>query len=92
MTPAVGSSIGKVPPSFDSLSRIPTTSLEEIPRFEGLGIYALYYSGSFPAYEPLAHANRQCPGSWPIYIGKAEASARKGEDLKAPDDYSGKAL
>ena len=30
--------------------------------------------------------------SWPIYVGKAEASTRKGEALQAPDDYSGNAL
>ena len=88
------------PLSFESLSnsiarelsQVPTCPLEDLPRFEGPGIYALYYTGDFPAYAPMAVANREKPGSWPIYVGKAEASTRKGEAVSAPDDYSGDAL
>lgn len=88
------------PLSFESISRsiaqelsqVPTTPLEGLPRFEGPGIYALYYTGDFPAYRPIAEANREHLGSWPIYIGKAEASTRKGDSIQAPDDYSGDAL
>ena len=88
------------PLSFDSLSKsiarelssVPTCPLREVPSFEGPGIYALYYTGDFAAYAPMAKANRERLGSWPIYVGKAEASTRKGEALKAPDDYSGNAL
>ena len=88
------------PLSFDSLSKsiarelsnVPTCPLREVPSFEGPGIYALYYTGDFAAYAPLAKANSERLGSWPIYIGKAEASTRKGDMLKAPDDYSGNAL
>lgn len=39
------------------LSQVPTCSLEDLPRFEGPGIYALYYTGDFPAYAPMALAN-----------------------------------
>lgn len=88
------------PLSFESLSnsiarelsQVPTCPLSELPRFEGPGIYALYYTGGFAPYEPIAKANRREPGSWPIYVGKAEASTRKGETIQAPDDYSGDAL
>ncbi len=88
------------PLSFESLSNsiarelalAPTYPLEDLPHFEGPGIYALYYTGDYEAYAPIAEANRAKAGSWPIYIGKAEASTRKGETVKAPDDYSGDAL
>lgn len=59
--------------------------LAELKRFDGAGVYALYYTGDFPSYAPLARANQHEPGSWAIYIGKAEAeSARKGD----PDQTS----
>lgn len=88
------------PLSFDSLSdsiarelsKVPTTPLATLAPFEGPGIYALYYTGDFSYYSPMAEANRKQPGAWPIYIGKAEASTRKGGRLQAPDDYSGNAL
>ncbi len=47
--------------------------------FPGAGIYAIYYSGSFPHYQKIAAANGG--GSWgqPIYVGKAiPAGARRG--------------
>lgn len=88
------------PLSFESISnsiarelaQVPTCPLDGLPSFEGLGIYALYYTGDFPAYAPMSEANQRKLGSWPIYVGKAEASTRKGEILKTPDDYSGNAL
>ncbi len=44
-------------------------------RFEGAGIYAIYYQGGFDAYAQLALPN--C--AWPIYVGKAmPPGARKG--------------
>ncbi|MDK8451484.1 Eco29kI family restriction endonuclease [Corynebacterium mastitidis] len=54
--------------------------MTEIQRFDGAGIYALYYTGDFPAYELLAECNREQPGLWVLYVGKAEAeSARNSE-------------
>ncbi|WP_418844427.1 Eco29kI family restriction endonuclease [Parafannyhessea umbonata] len=44
-----------------------------MPRFEGSGIHALYYTGEFAPYEPIAKANRKESGSWPIYVAKGEA-------------------
>lgn len=40
-------------------------------RFLGAGIYAIYYTGSFPAYRAIASANAQGEFLWPIYVGKA---------------------
>lgn len=43
--------------------------------FEGAGIYAIYYRGSFPAYARIAGGRVEVP----IYVGKAvPAGARKG--------------
>jgi hypothetical protein len=67
-----------------ALAEQPTQSLQDLEKFDGAGIYALYYSGNFPAYSLLAEANREEPGSWAIYIGKAETeNARKGDPNQA---------
>jgi len=53
--------------------------LTELRRFEGAGVYAMYYSGAFDLYEPLLMANRENAWRVPIYIGKAiPAGGRKG--------------
>lgn len=63
----------------------PVVPLKDVERFNGAGVYALYYSGDFPSYQELSKANRKKAGSWAIYIGKAEAeSHRKGD----PDQQS----
>lgn len=49
--------------------------------FIGAGVYALYYTGDFPAYEILVEANRSRDDQdlYPIYVGKAvPKGARKG--------------
>lgn len=47
--------------------------------FFGAGIYALYYTGSFEAYSPLAEKNMDGKFLEPIYVGKAiPPGARKG--------------
>lgn len=62
----------------------PVVAMASLQEFDGAGIYALYYDGDFPAYRVLADQNRQTPGSWAIYIGKAEAeNARKGDPKQA---------
>lgn len=62
----------------------PLVRLDEVSSFDGVGIYALYYVGDFPAYRLLSEANQQTPGSWAIYVGKAEAeNARKGDPNQA---------
>ena len=42
--------------------------LSQVEEFYGNGVYALFYTGDFKAYEPLAKQNRKCPGSFPIYV------------------------
>lgn len=58
----------------------PVIPLDDLEQFPGSGVYALYYSGPHDAYAPLAESNQADPGSWAIYIGKADAeNARKGD-------------
>jgi Eco29kI restriction endonuclease len=48
------------------------------PRFDGAGIYLLYYKGDFAAYTSLRRINARSD-IWPIYVGKAvPAGTRKG--------------
>lgn len=52
--------------------------------FPGAGIYAIYYSGQFPAYAALA-CEEDGPKRSPIYVGCAEPEgARKGTVPSAP--------
>lgn len=67
-----------------ALDERPVEPLNRLKKFDGAGIYALYYTGDHPAYAELAAENRRAPGSWAIYIGKAEAeNARKGDPEQA---------
>lgn len=53
--------------------------LGNLPRFKGAGVYAIYYTGAFPAYAELAKGNVDGRFGAPIYVGKAvPAGARKG--------------
>lgn len=48
-------------------------------RFPGAGVYAIYYTGSFPAYRKIAEQNKKDDFSAPIYVGKAvPKGSRKG--------------
>jgi hypothetical protein len=59
------------------------TPIGDVPRFNGAGVYAIYYSGTFPAYTPLAEMNRDLP-QVPIYVGKAvPQGGRRGIDVLA---------
>lgn len=67
-----------------ALDERPVESLDGLARFDGAGIYALYYTGGHSAYAELATENQSVPGSWAIYIGKADAeNARKGDPDQA---------
>lgn len=50
----------------DTLLDQPCSPLGSIPRFYGSGVYAIYYTGDFPAYSPIKGSNT------PIYVGKAD--------------------
>lgn len=57
--------------------------LGDLAPFFGVGIYAIYYTGDFPAYDWISRSNRD--GQWlaPIYVGKAvPKGARKGNPLR----------
>ncbi len=54
--------------------------LRDLSRFDGAGIYALYYTGQirpFAPYEPLALINRDGQFAKPIYVGKATNAATR---------------
>jgi hypothetical protein len=60
--------------------------------FLGAGIYAVYYTGDFKSYAPLAEQNRAGQHGAPIYVGKAiPRGSRKGraplQPSSSPDLY-----
>ncbi|KVL40086.1 restriction endonuclease [Burkholderia territorii] len=58
--------------------------LEDLAAFEGAGIYAIYYTGEFPAYGQIKNINSNGKYLLPIYVGKAvPAGARMGASLEA---------
>lgn len=67
------------------LERLPIP-LGNVPKFQGAGIYAIYYTGDFPCYTPIAQANRDDKFQLPIYVGKAvPEGARKGRTGKGSE-------
>ena len=53
--------------------------LQALEKFNGAGIYAIYYAGDFKVYQPMARHNRNDSPMAPIYVGKAvPPGARKG--------------
>jgi hypothetical protein len=57
----------------------PIAPLPPSESFEGAGIYAIYYTGNFRAYLPIAQRNRGGRWASPIYVGKAvPPGARRG--------------
>jgi hypothetical protein len=60
--------------------------LGAVPAFHGVGIYVIYYSGTFKPYKLLAQQNQnKSDPQIPIYVGKAvPAGARKGDALADP--------
>lgn len=74
----LGESVGQ------AMLRQPTTPMADLSSFKGAGIYAIYYSGDFPAYELIATRNRDEVFSAPIYVGKAvPKGTRKGGNVEA---------
>jgi hypothetical protein len=56
--------------------------MSEISMFDGSGIYAIYYTGSFPAYKAISDANADGAFTTPIYTGKAvPEGSRKGNPV-----------
>jgi len=79
------------PLNYDNLARNVVSALldrqpEALPppeAYDGSGVYALYYSGNFAAYAPIAKVRNAIP----IYVGKAAPQgARKGGTFFAAGD------
>ena len=69
----------------NALLHRPIQPLAPVQPFEGAGIYAIYYTGDFPAYSKVADKNRDGAFALPIYIGKADPmGGRRGGDFDAP--------
>jgi len=63
----------------DALLAKKATPLPPTDAFDGAGIYAIYYTGDFPAYRELSALNQKGKLRCPIYVGKAvPEGARKG--------------
>ena len=74
-----------------ALLRMPVRLLSEAGHLVGAGVYAIYYTGAFPAYAPISARNVENQFLQPIYVGKAvPKGARKGG--LAFDAGKGKAL
>jgi hypothetical protein len=61
---------------IDFLESSPGYSLPLADRFNGPGVYALYYQGEFGPYAPISHANEDELVE-PIYVGKAVPKGRR---------------
>jgi hypothetical protein len=67
------------------LERQPAHPLSQLARFEGAGLYALYYSGRIQQYAAIGEFNRSYGSRIPIYVGRArDPGARKGLDPFRP--------
>jgi hypothetical protein len=74
----LGESVGQ------AMLRQPVTPLGDLVPFDGAGIYAIYYSGTFETYKVISDSNINNQFRAPIYVGKAvPAGSRKGGDLDA---------
>lgn len=74
----LGESVGQ------AMLRQSVVPLGGLEAFDGAGIYAIYYTGTFQGYEVIAERNRNHRFGTPIYVGKAvPKGARKGGDLEA---------
>lgn len=70
----------------DALLDSPALPLAKVGNFPGAGVYAIYYSGSFPSYKPLSALNQKS-AEYPIYVGKAiPKGGRKGTSTDASLD------
>ncbi len=63
----------------DAMLAQPISPMPPNEPFVGAGIYAIYYSGTFPPYQRITAANANDAWEQPIYVGKAiPAGARRG--------------
>ncbi|MBN1554607.1 MAG: Eco29kI family restriction endonuclease, partial [Phycisphaerae bacterium] len=64
----------------DVLLKQQRVPLSHIERFYGSGVYAIYYSGDFPAYLPIVGSET------PIYVGKADPAVPNAETPEEQGD------
>lgn len=63
----------------EALLLSPVLPMGQIPEIIGAGVYAIYYTGDFAFYAPVAEKNRDGAFTQPIYVGKAvPKGVRKG--------------
>src|ERR1700730_15657283 len=63
----------------EAMLKTPVSRLPPNEKFNGAGIYAIYYSGDHAAYRTIFKADAEGKQIPPIYVGKAvPAGARKG--------------
>ena len=66
-----------------ALTEQPALPLDGLDKFNGAGIYMIYYTGDFPPYQKISEKNVDNAFEVPIYVGKAIPSgARKGGNLE----------
>lgn len=66
--------------------------LSAVGETAGAGVYVIYYTGAFPAYAPVAEANRGGEFTNPIYIGKAIPKGGRKGGISAEAAVVGRAL
>ena len=63
----------------EAMLKRPVSLLPPDEKFDGAGVYAIYYAGDSALYEPIAEKNQGEDPKLPIYVGKAvPPGARKG--------------
>ena len=74
----------------DAVRFLHGTPVQPLPprmKFEGSGIYLLYYTGSFPAYQDLSARNRLAYER-PIYVGKAVPAGWRQGRVRGSDQQN----
>jgi hypothetical protein len=74
-----------------ALLKEPLEPLAKLRPFKGAGIYAVYYCGSIPEYEPLTVTGANGQLLRPIYVGKAVPKGRRKGKIQ-PDSAGGSSL
>ena len=75
----------------EALLDSPVRALTDTANLVGAGVYAIYYTGDFAPYAPIATMNADGRYSQPIYVGKAIPKGGRKGGLGA-DAASGRAL
>ena len=68
----------------EAMLKRPVGPLPPQEKFDGAGIYAIYYVGDFGPYSHIAKKNQGKEPTSPIYVGKAvpPGAERAGSDLE----------